>query len=87
LQPWIALVILPLFAFANAGVSLAGLTLAKLLAPVPLGIVAGLVIGKPRGILDCQLAGAGGRLGTEAHRRPPGNSFWVLAGSAVSALP
>jgi len=34
-----------------------------------------------------QLVGAGGRLGTEAHRRPPGNSFWVLACSAVSALP
>jgi Na+/H+ antiporter 1 len=61
LHPWIALAILPLFAFANAGVSLAGLTLAKLLAPMPLGIVAGLVIGEPLGILAAsRLAQAGG---------------------------
>jgi NhaA family Na+:H+ antiporter len=50
LHPWVSYAILPLFAFANAGVSLAGLSLAKLVAPVPLGIVLGLVIGKPLGI-------------------------------------
>jgi NhaA family Na+:H+ antiporter len=50
LHPPIAFAILPLFAFANAGVSLAGLSVAKLMAPVPLGIVLGLLIGKPVGI-------------------------------------
>ncbi len=50
LHPWIAFGVLPLFAFANAGVSLQGLSLAKLLEPVPLGIALGLLIGKPLGI-------------------------------------
>jgi NhaA family Na+:H+ antiporter len=43
--------ILPLFAFANAGISLEGLSLASLWSPLPLGITAGLVLGKPLGIL------------------------------------
>ena len=42
LHPWVAFAVLPLFAFANAGVSLAGMTLAKLLAPIPQGIALGL---------------------------------------------
>ena len=50
LHPWVAFAILPLFAFANAGVSLQGLSLAKLIEPVPLGIALGLFIGKPVGI-------------------------------------
>ena len=50
LHPWVAFAILPLFAFANAGVSLQGLSLAKLVEPVPLGIALGLCIGKPLGI-------------------------------------
>jgi NhaA family Na+:H+ antiporter len=51
LHPWVAFGVLPLFAFANAGVAVAGITGAQLLHPVSIGIVAGLVIGKPAGIL------------------------------------
>jgi Na+:H+ antiporter, NhaA family len=50
LQPWVKFLIAPLFAFANAGVSLAGLKLGNVLAPVPLGIAAGLFLGKQFGI-------------------------------------
>ncbi len=42
--------ILPLFAFANAGVSLLGLSLADALQPVPLGIAVGLLVGKVVGV-------------------------------------
>ncbi len=51
LHPWVAYGILPLFAFANAGVSLQGLTLSMLLEPIPLGIALGLVVGKPVGVM------------------------------------
>ncbi|AHB71835.1 Na(+)/H(+) antiporter nhaA [Cronobacter malonaticus] len=57
LHPWVGFLILPLFAFANAGVSLEGVTLAGLTSLLPLGIIAGLFIGKPLGIsLFCALA-------------------------------
>lgn len=50
LHPWVAFLILPMFAFANAGVSLQGVELATLAQGVPMGIMAGLVLGKAIGV-------------------------------------
>jgi NhaA family Na+:H+ antiporter len=51
LHPWIAFLLLPLFAFANAGLSLKGIDLASIvLQPLTLGITLGLFLGKPIGI-------------------------------------
>jgi Na+:H+ antiporter, NhaA family len=71
LHPWVAFMILPLFAFANAGVSLQGVTLEGLTSLLPLGIIAGLFIGKPLGIsLFCWLA-----LKLKLARLPEGANF------------
>ncbi|GAB4197309.1 MAG: Na+/H+ antiporter NhaA [Wenzhouxiangellaceae bacterium] len=53
LHPWVAYLILPLFAFANAGVNLGGLSWTQLMEGVPLGIILGLVIGKQSGVFLC----------------------------------
>ena len=51
LHPYVNFVILPIFAFANAGIPFAGFSLNTLTEAVPLGIAAGLFVGKPLGIL------------------------------------
>ena len=56
LHPWVAFAILPVFAFANAGVPLGGVTLSTLLGPLPLGIFAGLVVGKFVGVWGTSMA-------------------------------
>ncbi|MEH2921751.1 Na+/H+ antiporter NhaA [Samsonia erythrinae] len=50
LQTWVAFLIIPLFAFANAGIVLTGIEVDKLFSPLSLGIAAGLLIGKPLGV-------------------------------------
>jgi NhaA family Na+:H+ antiporter len=47
----VAFAILPIFAFANAGLALAGMSLSELAHPVTLGVIGGLLVGKPLGIL------------------------------------
>lgn len=51
LHPYVKWLVLPLFAFANAGLPLDGLSFEALAQPVPAGIIAGLVVGKPVGIM------------------------------------
>jgi Na+/H+ antiporter len=50
ISPYVLFGIMPIFAFANAGVSLEGITFGALLNPVPLGILCGLFIGKQIGV-------------------------------------
>ena len=69
LHPWVAFAILPVFAFANAGVSLQGVSPATLLQTVPLGIAAGLLLGKAVGVFGASwllVRFAGARLPAES---------------------
>jgi len=79
LHPWVAFGVLPIFAFANAGVPVLGMSLGDMLHPVPLGIAAGLVAGKQVGILAlCWIAV---RLGVAS--RPEGVGWGSLYGTAL----
>ncbi|QTH21280.1 Na+/H+ antiporter NhaA [Rhizorhabdus wittichii] len=79
LHPWVAFAIVPLFGFANAGVSFAGIGVEQLLAPLPLGIAAGLFLGKQAGIFgSVRLAVALGLA-----QRPAGASWTQLYGVAL----
>ncbi|WP_427306124.1 Na+/H+ antiporter NhaA [Cupriavidus sp. H39] len=79
LHPWVAFAVLPIFAFANAGVSFAGVTFAALLEPLPLGIVGGLFAGKILGV--CGASALMVRLGLA--RLPDGTNWFQLAGAAA----
>ena len=80
LSPYVAFGIMPIFAFANAGVSLEGLTLQTLLNPVPLGIVLGLFFGKQIGVFALSYISVKLKLADM-----PNNSSWP-AFYAVSIL-
>jgi NhaA family Na+:H+ antiporter len=55
LKPWVSYAIVPIFAFANAGVPLVGMSLSALAAPIPLGIIAGLFVGKQLGVFGAAM--------------------------------
>ena len=79
LHPWVAYAILPLFAFANAGLSLSGVGWSDALQPVPLGIALGLLLGKPLGVLgSAALVLAAGWA-----RRPDDVSWSALVGMGL----
>ena len=73
ISPYVAFGIMPIFAFANAGVSLEGLTFATLLNPVPLGIVCGLFFGKQFGVLIFSYISIKFKLA-----EMPNNSNWMM---------
>jgi len=75
----VAYAILPLFAFANAGVSFAGIRASAMLDPVPLGIAAGLVLGKPVGVLGVTWLAVRLRMAT----LPAGLNWRVLLGVSL----
>ncbi|HUN67666.1 MAG TPA: Na+/H+ antiporter NhaA [Burkholderiales bacterium] len=80
LHPSVAFAILPLFAFANAGLPLAGITLSTLAAPLPAGIALGLVLGKIVGVFGATLLA----VKTGLARLPEGAGWLHLLG--ISAL-
>ena len=72
LAPWVGFLVLPVFGFANAGVSIAGLSIGALLAPLPLGIAIGLFLGKQLAIFGAvRLSVAVGLA------RPPAGATWL----------
>jgi NhaA family Na+:H+ antiporter len=79
LHPWVAFLVLPVFGFANAGVSFAGMTADSFLDPVAFGIMAGLFLGKQAGILGTLWLATALRISP----RPPGASWLHLYGMAV----
>ena len=72
ISPYVAFIIMPIFAFANAGVSLEGLSLSSLLQPVPLGILLGLFVGKQVGVMIFSFIAV--KTGTA---QMPDNSSWL----------
>ena len=80
ISPYVAFGIMPIFAFANAGVSLEGLNVTDLLSPVPLGIVCGLFFGKQIGVFVFSYLSVICKIADK-----PSNSNW-LSFYAVSIL-
>jgi len=79
IHPWVAFLIVPIFGFANAGVSFEGFTPATLLHPVTLGIALGLFVGKQLGVFGLTYGAV--RLGMAP--LPEGASFRQLYGIAL----
>ena len=79
LHPWVAFLVLPVFAFTNAGVALAGVELATLVEGIPLGIAAGLLVGKAVGVFGSLALMV--RLGWA--ERPAGANWGQCLGVAV----
>jgi NhaA family Na+:H+ antiporter len=79
LHPWVAFGILPIFAFANAGVNLAGMSPRNLLDPIPLGIMLGLFVGKQVGVFTFSWVA----VKTGLARLPSGVNFAHVYGAAI----
>jgi len=81
LKPWVSFLVMPVFAFANSGLDLAGITSAVIVHPVTLGIVAGLFFGKQFGVFAAAWALV--RLGWAS--LPDGASWAQLYGVSACA--
>jgi NhaA family Na+:H+ antiporter len=76
LHPWVAFLILPLFAFTAAGFSVRAVGVSELFGPVALGVAAGMMIGKPLGVFGA----ASAVMGLKLARRPTGVKWIELLG-------
>ncbi len=79
LHPYVAYLVLPLFAFAKAGVSFAGLSLDQALAPLVLGIAFGLFVGKQIGVLGAAWLAAALKIG----KKPTGATWLEVYGVSL----
>ena len=79
LHPFVAYLVLPLFAFAKAGVSFAGLSIDQMFAPLVLGVAAGLFIGKQIGVMGAAWLVSALKLGA----RPSGASWLQVYGVSL----
>ena len=79
LHPYVAFLILPLFAFTAAGISLRGLQPSVVLHPIPLGVALGLFLGKPLGVFGATAA----VIGLKLVRRPTGATWTELFGISL----
>ncbi len=79
LHPWVAFAILPIFAFANAGVSFAGIAADTVLGTVSVGIVLGLLIGKQVGVFGMTALA----IGLGVAKKPAGTTWPMLYGVAL----
>ncbi|NRH24687.1 Na(+)/H(+) antiporter NhaA [Pantoea stewartii] len=79
LEPWVVFLILPVFGFANAGVSFAGLTTDDLLSPIPVGVAAGLFFGKQAGVFGLSLLA----ISTGLAKKPENSSWLQIYGVSV----
>ena len=81
LHPWVAFMIMPVFAFANAGVSFAGLAPRDFFGDVPVGIALGLFLGKQVGIFGLIWLS----IVVGLAKRPPGTTWPQIYGTTVLA--
>lgn len=79
IAPWVGLVIVPIFGFANAGVDLSGISMSAVLAPLPLGIAAGLFVGKQIGVFG----GVALAVKTGLAEKPTGASWLQIYGVSL----
>jgi NhaA family Na+:H+ antiporter len=79
LHPWVAFAVVPIFGFANAGVSLAGISPSNLLDPVPMGVALGLLLGKQIGVFGF----AAIAIRTGLAKLPEGSRWTQLYGIAL----
>ncbi|MDB5445403.1 MAG: nhaA [Phenylobacterium sp.] len=79
LHPYVAFLILPLFAFSAAGFSLSGLPAGSLLSPVSMGVALGLFLGKQAGVFGATAAA----IGLKIARRPTGATWLELYGVSL----
>ncbi|MCS4280108.1 NhaA family Na+:H+ antiporter [Stenotrophomonas rhizophila] len=79
IAPWVGFVIVPIFGFANAGVDLSGISMSAILAPLPLGIAAGLFVGKQIGVFG----GVALAVKTGLAEKPAGASWLQIYGVSL----